>query len=177
METFTAIDTEMDDRFIFIGFMGAGKSTLARIVGKKLDMPWVDLDQKIERQTEQTIAELFNEKGEDYFRTLERRTIRDISAGPLLVATGGGAADFHWNTLSKKGHLIYFEAPFQVLLRRINSSTARRPLVNRSSEEVLHRLFRSRIPNYQRAPHKINVDRDLSEIAVDLCALIQELMD
>jgi len=78
-------------RIALIGFMGSGKSTVGRLLGEVLHVPFVDLDTHIENTAQQTVSDIFHQFGEQGFRTMERQALREVSVIPACVcATGGG---------------------------------------------------------------------------------------
>jgi hypothetical protein len=91
------------DKVYLVGFMGAGKTTVARALARKLDWRAVDIDEAIEQREHDTVASIFAKKGESYFRALERTVLADqLRSRHLVVATGGGTfVDPHtsWPTI------------------------------------------------------------------------------
>src|SRR5437762_11443381 len=80
-------------RIYLVGFMGSGKTTVGRRLAKKLGWKFIDLDEEIERREHRQVAEIFREKGEPYFRNLERLCLKDLSSSnsKAVIALGGGA--------------------------------------------------------------------------------------
>jgi shikimate kinase len=77
---------------VLVGFMGAGKTTVGRIIAERLGQPFVDSDVLIEQRLGRSIRDIFNTEGEDYFRELEHATVADLVRGPeAVIALGGGA--------------------------------------------------------------------------------------
>ena len=79
-------------RIFLIGYMGAGKTTVGKVLSRQLELSFIDLDHYIEGRYHKTVGQLFAEKGEDAFRDIERRMLREVAAfEDVLVSTGGGA--------------------------------------------------------------------------------------
>ena len=82
-------------RIFLIGYMGAGKTTVGKVLSRQLGLSFIDLDHYIEGRYHKTVGQLFAEKGEDAFRDIERRMLREVAAfEDVLVSTGGGAPCF-----------------------------------------------------------------------------------
>lgn len=82
-------------RIFLIGYMGAGKTTVGKVLSRQLELSFIDLDHYIEGRYHKTVGQLFAEKGEDAFRDIERRMLREVAAfEDVLVSTGGGAPCF-----------------------------------------------------------------------------------
>ncbi len=85
-------------RIFLIGYMGAGKTTVGKVLSRQLELSFIDLDHYIEGRYHKTVGQLFAEKGEDVFRDIERRMLREVAAfEDVLVSTGGGAPCFFDN--------------------------------------------------------------------------------
>ena len=85
-------------RIFLIGYMGAGKTTVGKVLSRQLGLSFIDLDHYIEGRYHKTVGQLFAEKGEDAFRDIERRMLREVAAfEDVLVSTGGGAPCFFDN--------------------------------------------------------------------------------
>jgi len=132
-----------------IGFMASGKSTVAAVLAQRLRLPWVDLDQLIEQREGETIAALFENRGEPGFRVAERAALDAVLMGPpVVLACGGGLAcqPGALEALEAWGTTIYLDVPLAVLQQRVTDSTTR-PLW----DDAVVQRFRDRRPLYQRA--------------------------
>jgi len=115
-----------------IGFMGSGKTALGRKLSKKLNRDFIDLDNLIGEKEGRSVSEIFSEKGEDYFRNVEKSTVlrltRDKNA---VVSLGGGACcnNESWNFLKNNGLIIYLKEKPEVLLGRLRVNKSERPLI------------------------------------------------
>jgi shikimate kinase len=139
------------DKIYLVGFMGAGKSTLARALGRRLGWRVEDIDQRIEAREGRTIASIFAREGEPYFRAVERAVLLDLL--PLrhaVVATGGGTfADIdNRATIKRDGYAIWIDLPIEDLIRRIPTD-GRRPLA--SDRAGFERLYAARRASYEQA--------------------------
>jgi shikimate kinase len=141
---------------VLVGMMGAGKSSIGRRLAQRLNMPFVDADQKIEEaHAGVTIPEIFSTYGEPYFRSGEARVIaRLLDGGPQVLATGGGAymnADTRAG-IRQKGVSVWLKAEFEVLMRRVKRrSTADRPMLQGDPAQRIAHLMAERYPVYAEA--------------------------
>lgn len=145
----------------FIGMMGAGKSAIGKLVAARLGLRFADADKEIEEAAAATIEEIFERHGEDHFRDGERRVIaRLIGAGPLVLATGGGAyMDPETRALLReKSITVWLRADFDVLWRRVSRRSHRPLLKTQDPQGTLSRLIEDRYPTYGLAD--IVVDSD-----------------
>jgi shikimate kinase len=159
------------DKIYLVGFMGAGKSTLARALAKRLDWRAVDIDEVIEARERATVAEIFARHGEGYFRRLERAVLLEhLEPRHLVVATGGGTFADAYNraAINRDGVSVWLDVPLARLIARIPAD-GRRPLAaDRASFE---RLYHQRHGSYEQA----HVRLDAGRASVD--ALVEELVD
>lgn len=129
---------------VLIGFMGSGKSTIGKLIAQELELPFVDLDEMIERQEDMAISKIFTLKGESYFREVENTLLKAVlfSETKSVVATGGGAPCFldGMNLINKFGHSIYLKVGRDRLLERINADTTR-PLVKGKTKKQLKQFI------------------------------------
>jgi len=137
---------------ILIGFMGAGKTSTGRILAKQLNYRFVDTDNLIEQQNGMTIANIFDRKGEDFFRQQETAILKQLSgADNTVIATGGGIVLREENRLILKelGAVVYLQTNAAEILKRIDGDTSR-PLLNVTDKyaEISKRLA-EREPLYQ----------------------------
>ena len=130
------------DKIFLIGMMGSGKSYWTKKMAKWNKCVGYDLDKLIEMNEEKTIAEIFNEDGEDYFRKAEAKILRWFKEKKkFIIATGGGAPCFHENMhwMKKEGIVIWLDEPVEVLVKRLSPEKQQRPLIaNLSDSEIAH---------------------------------------
>jgi shikimate kinase len=144
-----------------IGFMGAGKTSVGRILAKSLKMGFVDIDERIEKELGMTISQIFSKRGEDYFRDAETKILRTISGNKeQVIATGGGIVlrDENWDTMREKGVTVYLRAPIEVLWNRIEHNTTRPLLQVEDPLKKAVELLSRRIPLYERADLVIDTE-------------------
>jgi shikimate kinase len=141
-----------------IGFMGSGKTTLGKLLASKLNCPFLDSDREIEIQQNATINQLFAEKGEDYFRSLENKFINDLSENQFqVVAVGGGLPCFNglMEILDQKGVTVYIKTSENTLFHRLMDALNERPLLEGLGEEELKQFIteklKEREPIYSKA--------------------------
>ncbi|MBI2568781.1 MAG: shikimate kinase [Candidatus Schekmanbacteria bacterium] len=138
-----------------VGFMGSGKSTIGRLLASQWAQPFVDTDELVEAKAGKSITRIFQEDGEQAFRTLERDILAHVCeerASGGVVATGGGAPmdPRNWALMEKTGQIIALVAPFEVLQRRIcELGESSRPLA--ADAVGLEDLYRERASRYAAA--------------------------
>lgn len=114
------------------GFMGAGKTTVGQSLSDLLGVPFVDLDARIVRREKRSIATIFAEEGEDYFRDCETAVLEELKEGPTAIyATGGGLVvrDVNRKAMASMGSVVYLQASWPTLQKRLQNSVDR-PLVD-----------------------------------------------
>ncbi len=120
-------------KIFLIGFMGCGKTHWGRLLSDKLHLPFMDLDEEIERQEGKTVTEIFAEKGEEQFRNLERETLQQLTeaGGSFVMSTGGGTPCFFNNMdyLKRKGVVVWLNTSLETVCQRLRKERASRPLV------------------------------------------------
>jgi shikimate kinase len=152
------------DKLYLVGFMGAGKSTLAQALGRRLGWRVEDIDAAIESRERRTIADIFAQQGEAYFRAVEREIVRQL-AGPreVVVATGGGTFVDPQNrsVIRADGAVIWLDVPFDVAVERAPRD-GRRPLAtDRAGFEA---LYASRRAAYQQAHARFDASVPAEEL-------------
>ena len=154
---------------VLLGFMGAGKSTIAR----GLDPDFVDMDALLEDRLGMPIARFFEEKGEAAFRQLEEEVLADLLKTDKVISTGGGIVISPRNRalLKQNTDNIYLKADFETLYQRISADKDnQRPLFLKNSKEDLAVIFNERQAWYQEVASKVI---DVSKLSPE--EIIEEL--
>ena len=141
----------MNHLLALCGFMGCGKTTVGKALAERLRLPFLDLDDDIRQATRQSIAALFDQLGEEGFRRLETRQLRQAleSDTPGVLALGGGCPLSEQNAALLRQHttLLLLDTPFELCYERILADEGR-PLAYQKTKEELWRLYRERRPVY-----------------------------
>jgi shikimate kinase len=161
----------MQNKSVFlIGFMGVGKTTLGKKLANKLGLPFIDIDQEIEKLFDMTINSIFEKFGETFFRTQETRMLLEIITNEkqTIVSVGGGLPCFNNNMdlMNKVGITCYLHRPAKELYQRLKNSTDERPLLRELNDEQLLEFIEDKLLErenyYKQAKHIIT--RDQQEI-------------
>ena len=152
---------------VFLGMMGSGKTTIGKLISKRLKLNFYDTDKKIEENLKMKISEVFDKKGETFFRKFEEKlTLSILSKKKIVVALGGGAF-LNKNIRSEilTNHISFWlDLDSKFIIKRIKKSS-KRPLAFNSSENELLKLIRKRSNIYSKALYKVTCD-DLSKTEI-----------
>jgi shikimate kinase len=147
-----------------VGFMGSGKSTVGRVLADELGWNFFDLDNEIESAAGSKISEIFDQQGEEMFRTMEAaalaKRVRTVQSGhPQVIALGGGALmnDKSFELVSNHGVVVWLDAPFDLIERRV-AAESHRPLARQP--EKLRDLFEVRCQRYAQADYRIDAPEE-----------------
>ncbi|MDA7831900.1 shikimate kinase [Candidatus Pelagibacter sp.] len=146
---------------VFLGMMGSGKSSIGAIVSKKLNIPFIDIDDLIEERVGMTVSEIFELNGEDYFRNLEEKiTIKSLKQKNVVVSLGGGGFinDKIRKDILKNHFSFWLNWDDLVLIKRIKGSK-KRPLASNSTEQEIKAVINKRKKIYSKANFKINCNK------------------
>ena len=161
-----------------IGFMGAGKSSVGRVLAHKINKPFVDIDKLIEEKSGKSITNIFSENGEAAFRALEKNaTITASACGDNVIACGGGVILDEQNIAALKKHavVIYLKSSLPVIVQRLTASRSKRPkLADENWENTVSTLMADREPLYTKAADII-VETGNASIADTVKLIVQKL--
>ena len=161
---------------VFLGMMGSGKTSVGKIVSKKLGLEFIDVDQEIEKELNMNISKIFQIKGEKYFREIEETiTLKILKNKKTVVSLGGGA--FLNNKIKREildKHISFWlNWEPKTLIKRIKNSK-KRPLALNASKNELHKLIKNRYLIYSNAQHKIECEKLTKNEIVDKIKKIYE---
>lgn len=163
-------------KIFLIGYMGSGKSTIAKALGKKLGMQVYDLDQLLEQKLQKSVAEIFQEQGEIYFRRQEALLFREMVTAPqsFILSLGGGTPCYANNheLLKAQGITsIYLKASVATLIERLKADPCQRPLLTLVAEadlsEYINKHLFDRSYYYHQAHYSLVVDHKSVETLVE----------
>lgn len=165
----------MKETIFLIGFMGSGKSTIAKLLCKELDATLVEMDERIVEEQKMTINDIFAQYGEAHFRDIESQLVCDIVAeGNAVVSCGGGVVVRPQNVenMKKNGKIVYLTATPETIYERVRYSTDRPILNGNMNVEYITELMAKRKDLYEAAADiKIATDGKDKET---ICAEIVE---
>jgi shikimate kinase len=149
------------DNIILVGFMGTGKSVVGKFLAKKLNMDFVELDEIIEKREKMPIKDIFEKKGEPYFRLVEKEVVKEASLRENIVISAGGGAiinEENFKNLKSSGIIICLQARPETILKRTKDLRTR-PLLNvPDPKKKIEELLSKRAPYYKKADHCIDTD-------------------
>jgi shikimate kinase/shikimate kinase/3-dehydroquinate synthase len=155
------------ENLVFLGMMGSGKTSIGSIVSKQLNIDFIDIDKEIEKKIGMTISQIFENKGEKYFREIEELTsLKFLKKSKTVISLGGGA--FLNNKIKKEvldNHISFWlNWDIKTLFNRIKDSK-KRPVALNTPKNVLIDLMKKRSIVYSKAMYKIECE-NLSKIEI-----------
>ncbi len=161
-----------------IGYMGAGKTTITKLLANELHLPFYDTDKEIEEKQNRSVSDIFKNDGELHFRMLETELLKNISQNSIIAC--GGGLPIHNNNMgliNSKGISIYLKASNKCLFSRLKKEKKTRPLIDNKTDEELDVYIKNelqkRSPFYSLANHTILVDdKSTDEVLREVNSLI-----
>lgn len=183
---YLSVNNKYEMRPIFlIGYMGSGKTTLGRALGRRLGLQFIDLDLYIESRYMRTISQLFAERGEDKFRSIEREMLHEVAEmEDVVVACGGGTPCYYDNIdyMNRCGTTVFLSASEDRLFARLSINRNKRPLIKDLDDKSLRIFIRENLalgmPHYSKALHSFCGDRleDVMQISTSVEKFIEEIV-
>lgn len=152
-------------RILIIGYMGAGKTTLGKVLAESLGLPFYDLDWYIESRMMKTVPQLFAERGEEDFRKVEHNMLHEVAEfEDVVISCGGGTPCFYDNMeyMNAQGDTVYLKASPEVLYAHLQMGKVERPLLKNKTREEMQAFIQEQLAErekyYTKARHIFNVD-------------------
>ncbi len=152
---------KLKENIVFLGMMGAGKTSIGSLVAKELKLDFIDIDKEIENEIGESIKKIFETKGEVYFRKFEEKiTLKKLKLNSVVISLGGGTfANINIRKEILKSHLSFWlNWSDKILLNRIKNSK-KRPLAYNSTDNELIDLMKKRSKIYSKALFEIKCDK------------------
>jgi shikimate kinase len=156
------------DKIYLVGFMGAGKTTVAKALGRRLGWPVEDVDERIEARERRSVATIFAQNGESYFRQQERQTLSELLAQrQIVIATGGGtfAEPDNRALMLADGAVAWLDVPLSRVFERVPAD-GRRPLA--ADRGQMEQLYVRRRLAYAEAHIRIDATEPVQDIVAQL---------
>lgn len=160
-----------------IGFMGVGKSSIARRLSGMLRLPMLEMDEALEKREGISISEIFKRCGEEYFRNLETALLRSIKEEPAsIVSCGGGAVlrEENLRLMRESGVIVQLTAAPESILKRVRHSLNRPILNGNMNVDYIRGLLEKRAPLYEKAAD-FSISTDEKSIE-EICQEIEKLL-
>ena len=167
---------KLKENLVFLGMMGAGKTSIGALVAKKLNLDFIDIDKEIENEVGGSIKKIFDTKGEVYFRKFEEKiTLKKLKLNSVVISLGGGTfTNINIRKEILKSHLSFWlNWSDAILLDRIKNSK-KRPLAYNSTNNELIDLMKKRSKIYSKALFEIKCDNLTKSEIVDKIIEIYE---
>jgi len=161
------------DKLYLVGFMGAGKTSVARALGRRIGWRVEDIDHRIEAREHRRVADIFAREGEPYFRTVERAVLHELlPQRHMIISTGGGTFVDPENraTMLADGAVAWLDCPLEQVISRVPAD-GRRPLA--ADRQQMELLYARRLPAYSQAHVRIDASRPMQETVERLLEWIE----
>ena len=169
-------------KIILLGYMGSGKSTIAKSLATKVGLPYLDLDEIIEKRENTTLKNLFSNKGELYFRKLEHEVLSELmnNQNSFILSLGGGTPCYANNHEVIKGEnreSVYLSASIDTLYSQLQNENDTRPLIANKREDEMKEFIAKNLFDrsyyYNQAKYKVTIDnKSVGEIVSEIEKLL-----
>ncbi len=152
----------MKKNLVLLGMMAVGKSTLAKIVAKKLSLQFIDTDKNIENKNAMKIKDIFEKRGEEFFRTEEEKEVlKSLEKENCIIALGGGAFlnNKIRDNILKNAISIWLDVDTKTLEKRVKWNKKRPLLKKNNNYKIIKKIYQERKKIYRLANHKIKCDK------------------
>lgn len=165
-----------------VGYMGSGKSHISKILSEKLNFKLIDLDKEIVSRYKMPITEIFEKKGELFFRKAEREVLKDVlkTESDLILSLGGGTPVYYNNMemINSQSESVFLRASVGSLFRRLVRNKSKRVLIARIKDEDLSEFIAKhlfeRTPYYNQAKYTVDTDnKSVDEVSEEIIHLLR----
>ena len=164
-------------KLVLIGFMGVGKTSVGKKLAKKLDFKFIDTDYEIEKLENKTISQIFEDYGEEYFRSLETKVLKNsLKEKNIIISTGGGIITNkeNYEILKNEKNVIFLDASVETIISHLYNEINKRPLLKNSKNlsDKIEELLSIRYEKYKEVSDILikvdnkNIDEVISQILV-----------
>ncbi len=153
------MNTRLEKNIFLVGFMGTGKTTVGKILAQRLEYQFFDIDASIEDQERRTIAAIFQQQGEVYFRLLEKKLLFSMDGKTRVVVSCGGGIILdreNRNFINTRGISVCLSATVETICNRLKNSVDRPLLAVENPQEKIHQLLAERHEFYSQVPIQID---------------------
>ncbi len=184
LKKFKVLNNKISSHIIILGYMGCGKSSIANLLSKKINIPHIDLDNEIEKIKKSKISEIYNSIGEIKFRNIEKKTLINVlkSKKVSIISLGGGTPCYfdNMNLINSITQNVFFiNCKVETLVERLFNEKNQRPIIShieskeKMSEFISKHIF-ERINYYNKARIKIDADK---KNLIDICNEITKVFN
>jgi shikimate kinase len=168
-------------KIFLIGMMGAGKTTVGKLLADELQIPSLDLDEEIEHVTGKVITDIFEQNGEIYFRQVERDVLSKVieeRKGDFVIAAGGGTPVYHdgLKRMKNAGLVVYLRADVDLLVDRLYHDRNKRPLIStleNNMRQILDNILEYRSSTFEQADLIVDASNAPADIVNQIIGAVQ----